>query len=142
MRYIPNRALTVSGAALVTAAAMLLFSTSPAAAAKPQVTITAGPTVNADDSVSLTYSINRWPRAIASRVCTVDTATSHTCVGCGALPQAPRQPDRRLGDRHRAGRRDLHVHGQGQPHGGRHARPPRHRSPPRPDPSAPAGTTR
>ncbi len=94
MKFIPTRALAVSGAALATAAAMLLIPTSPAAAAKPQVTITSGPTVNADNSVSLGYSINRWPRAIRSRVCTVDTATTHAFVSCGALTKPAANPTR------------------------------------------------
>ena len=70
----------------------MMAPASPAAAAAPKVTITAGPTVNADDSVSLTYSINRQSKSIASRVCTVDTATSSTTVGCGSLPATKTNP--------------------------------------------------
>ena len=65
---------------------------SPAAAAAPKVTITAGPTVNADNSVSLTYSINRQSKSIASRVCSVDSATSSIRVGCGSLPATKTNP--------------------------------------------------
>ena len=117
MRYIPTRALFVSGAALMTAAAMLLLPASPAAAAKPQVTITSGPNVNADNSVSLGYSINRWP-------------PSHPVTGLHRrhrhqprlrllrdADQARSQPHQRLGHPHRTGRRHLHVHRQGQVQG-------------------------
>ena len=81
---------------IATLTALVTFTGAPAAATvpKPKVTITSGPTVNADNNVSLGYSINRWPRAIRSRVCTVDTATTHAFVSCGPLTRPASNPTR------------------------------------------------
>lgn len=80
------------GAATLLAIAGFIGTATTATAANPQVTITAGPTVNADNNVSLTYRINRQSRAIASRSCTADTATTSTSVDCGRLPVAKKSP--------------------------------------------------
>ena len=88
-----GRLAAVIGIGIGTLLATVTFIGSPAtAAAKPQVTITSGPTVNADNSVALAYRINRPSKSIASRECTADTATTSTSVGCGSLPVAKKSP--------------------------------------------------
>ena len=80
---------------IATLIAAVAFTGSPASATVPspkKVTITSGPTVNTDNSVSLGYSINRWPRAIRSRICTVDTDNTHKLVSCGALTRPAANP--------------------------------------------------
>ncbi len=68
-----------------TAALVVGPITAPANAAPLKVTITSGPTVTGDD-VSLSYTINRQQKAVASRTCTLDGASTSAAVTCGNLP--------------------------------------------------------
>ena len=89
-----KRSMAGVGLAVATVTGLLVATGLPAGAApaKPRVTYTAGPEVGSDGSVSLAYSVNRQSKAIAARTCTVDTATTHTAVDCGALPAPKSNP--------------------------------------------------
>ncbi len=113
MRFIPTRALIVSGAALVTAAAMLLLPTSPAAAAKPQVTITSGPTVNRQQRVP---GLQHQPVAPSHPFTSLHPRHRHhpRLRLLRNADETGSQPDQSPAHPHRTGRRHLHVHRQGQ----------------------------
>ena len=88
-----RRSTAALGVAIVVVGGLVAPAVASAAASgpRPKVTIVSGPTV-AGTTASLTYSVNRPPKTIRSRSCTLETATTRTYVGCGALPRttAPR----------------------------------------------------